>query len=74
MPRNFSILCAVAAVGLLGWVGYSALQPSPGPEQGFVVTPTEHDLGTVPLGTQTIRFSVTNSASQMRRIVGLAEG
>lgn len=74
MLRAFSIICAVAAVGLLGWAGYSALQPEPGPEPAFVVAPAEHDLGAVPLGEHAVRFTVTNPADRARRIVGLREG
>jgi len=74
MLRGVSILCAVAAVGLLGWGAYSAFHARPGPDPVCFVTPTEYELGTVPVGDRVVTFAITNPAGKPRQIVGLAEG
>jgi hypothetical protein len=74
MLRAASALCVVAALGLLAWAAYSARQSPPGPEPGFVVAPTEHDLGSVPLGDRVVTFTITNPAAGPRRILGAAGG
>ena len=73
MIRIIWILCAFFAAGAFGLAAYFALRSELVPEPAFIVTPTDMDVGTVPLGDREVAFSVINPADRPRRIIGLAE-
>ena len=82
MFRILSVACAVAACGLLGWAGYTALHPpadlpvatdGAGPSEepaGLVVDGAEQDVGERPVGEHPVTFRVTNRSGRPGEVVG----
>lgn len=86
MFRTLSVVCAVAAAGLLGWAGYVALYPPAeeltpslpvGPPQepaGLTVDGAEQDVGERPVGESAVSFRLTNRSGRAAELIGLPAG
>lgn len=86
MYRRLAGACVVAAAGLLGWAGYSAVSPPSAPDpvadgppagpdgSGLVVVNADQDLGELPLGAHRVVFRVANRSDRPGEVVGGTHG
>jgi hypothetical protein len=74
MLRALSLICALAAAGIIAFAMYQALVPLAVQDPPFVIASADYDLGIASLGDRTIAFTVSNPAVYPRRIIGVAEG